>query len=439
MYMKIFSHIYKNLIFRIVSCLVILTGMVSCEDYLSWTKVKVNDVFIIYSIGYNNLSYYLKRDIDEVIANYSSIQGRDKEVIIFTHSKGKYGYATPNPPSLIRLSKNRKGEQLQDTLFTMPTHTVSASPETMNEVLSYVKDMYPEAKFSILFSSHGTGWTPTDYCNDPDKYEGTSSDSPWSMMRAAGTVPKEYWGVSENGMPAVKSFGIQNITTGSYYEMDICEMAASFPMKMETIIFDACFMGGVEVAYEFRNNADYIIASQTEIIADGMDYRTILSYIFAGIDKKQSLSDFCENYYNYYNRQYSVNQSATISLIDCSKLEALAEACKDVFNSQRSEIAALNPANIQKYYRAEYESIHRWFHDMGDIVLKSGLSQEQKEIFNNALNDCVIYKAATERFMDVIRINSHSGLSMYLPFEECAYLNNYYKTLGWNKATELVK
>ena len=76
---------------------------------------------------------------------------------------------------------------------------------------------------------------------------------------------------------------------------------------------------------------------------------------------------------------------------------------------------------------------------MGDIVLKSGLSQEQKEIFNNALNDCVIYKAATERFMDVIRINSHSGLSMYLPYKECAYLNNYYKTLEWNKATRLVK
>lgn len=436
--MKIFSHIYKSLIFSITSCLTILSA-VSCEDFASLLKTKVNDVFIIYSSGFNNLSYYLKTDIEEIIDSYSSIPGKDKEVIIFTHSKGNYGYASPNPPSLIRLSKNNKGGINQDTLFRMPANTISTSAETMTEVLSYVKEMYPEARFSILFSSHGTGWTPTGYCNDPEKYEGADGTSIFSMKRVSGRERKEYWGVSENGIPAVKSFGIQNITTNTYHEMDICEMADAFPMKMQTIIFDACFMGGIEVAYEFRNNAEYIIASQTEIIADGMDYRTMLSYIFADSDKKKSLSDFCENYYDYYNRQYSLNQSATISLIDCSQLDTLADVCRDIFNTQREEIANLDPDNVQKYYRGEYEDIHKWFHDMGDIVLQSGLSAEQQKRFEDSLNACVIYKAATERFMDVIRINNHSGFSMYLPFKECKYLNNYYKSLEWNMATQLIK
>ena len=56
-----------------------------------------------------------------------------------------------------------------------------------------------------------------------------------------------------------------------------------------------------------------------------------------------------------------------------------------------------------------------------------------------ALNDCVICKYATARFLDEFAIKTHSGLSMYLPDSDRYILNKYYKTLKWNQVTELVK
>jgi len=58
--------------------------------------------------------------------------------------------------------------------------------------------------------------------------------------------------------------------------------------------------------------------------------------------------------------------------------------------------------------------------------------------FHEALDNCVLYRAATEKFME-LAINEHCGLSMYLPYAGYDYLNTFYKTLEWNKATGLVQ
>jgi hypothetical protein len=237
----------------------------------------------------------------------------------------------------------------------------------------------------------------------------------------------------------VKSIGAETVS-GSNIEINITSLAESIPMKMDFIIFDACFMGGVAVAYELRNVCDKIVASQTEVIAEGMDYITMASYLMKG--SGPDLEGFCKNYYEYYNtHQQVLYRSATISLIDTRKLESLAEACKDVFESQRYEIAALEGKNIvQPYFQKSYSSLHGWFFDLESVIINSGASQEQQTRVKNALNQCVIYKAATETFFTTqIEIHHHCGLSMYLPYKNKAYLNNFYKSLEWNKATGLVK
>ena len=65
-------------------------------------------------------------------------------------------------------------------------------------------------------------------------------------------------------------------------------------MKMDFIIFDACFMGSVEVAYELRDVCDKIVASPTEVIAEGMDYITMASYLMKS--SGSDLEGFCRNY-----------------------------------------------------------------------------------------------------------------------------------------------
>ena len=59
--------------------------------------------------------------------------------------------------------------------------------------------------------------------------------------------------------------------------------------------------------------------------------------------------------------------------------------------------------------------------------------------FREALSSCVIYKAATPRFLS-IDINTFSGLSMFLPnADPTEALWDFYRGLSWNQATGLVK
>lgn len=52
--------------------------------------------------------------------------------------------------------------------------------------------------------------------------------------------------------------------------------------KLDCIGFDACFMGGMEIAYQVREYADYMIASEELEMARGWNYYSIISKLCAG-------------------------------------------------------------------------------------------------------------------------------------------------------------
>jgi hypothetical protein len=201
-------------------------------------------------------------------------------VLVFSHSTARYGnYSLNTSPVLTRFRKDADGSVIRDTLMVMRDSTISASAETLNEVLTFVHEKFPATGYGMLFTSHGTGWVPAGYASDPNKFDPQAGGSGniWSRQRRSSAIPTPYLELPQDGShPAVKSFGVHNITKSTAYEMEITDMAAAYPMKMDYIIFDACFMGGIEVAYEFRNVCDKMVFSQTEILADGMDADLVL-------------------------------------------------------------------------------------------------------------------------------------------------------------------
>ena len=127
--------------------------------------------------------------------------------------------------------------------------------------------------------------------------------------------------------------------------------------------------------------------------------------------------------------------SPTISMVDCRRLEPLAEICADLFHKYAMEIATLKPEKVQKYYRSK----DHWFYDLLDIVVQAGAAEDEIAALNDALDKCVLYCEATSEFMDSFEINTHSGFSMYLPSDGSGELDKYYRTLKWNMATGLVE
>lgn len=403
------------------------------------------NVFLVYSLGYNDLSTYLKDDIKDLLSS-PLMQNRRDVMLIFSHLANKHpgerypSFDEPTSPTLTKVYRSIDGDIVKDTLLVLPETEIAADQQTMNKILTYTKENFEAESYGVLFSSHGSGWAPEGYISDPSDYEYLPDDEDEliPILRQKKQDTPVYNMGKEEGID-VKSMGVHNLSLYETKELDINEIAAAFPFKTDYVIFDACYMGGIEVAYELRNVTDRLIFSQTEILGDGMDYKTMASYIYS--PQGPDLVGFCQRFFDYYNSQSGQYKSATISLIDCSKLEALAQTTKDLLSRYRSGLDALQTSrDVQKYFRSSYASKQQWYYDFGDIMEKCGLSDEDQATFNERLDEVVLYKAATPYFMSNIKIEHHSGLSMYLPlYQNRIYLNNFYKTLEWNKAVELVR
>ena len=72
-----------------------------------------------------------------------------------------------------------------------------------------------------------------------------------------------------------------------------------------------------------------------------------------------------------------------------------------------------------------------------DIAANAGASDFELDLLDATLDNCIIYKAATEEFLG-IKIERYFGLSMYLPGNGSPYLDSFYRDLAWDAATGLV-
>lgn len=382
-------------------------------------------VMILYSAGFNSLCAALEDDVNDMKSGYLPLVGSmSKAVLVYSRRLSETGRYTDRTPSyLIRLSSDGWGKVISDTLKTWPETDEAVSASTMTDVLETVKGLYPHASYGMVFSSHGSGWLPSGYYSTGKITAGTAG------LQAVPYIDPN----SDGSMPRVKSIGIDNITSRNTYEMEIETFAQALPMKFDYIIIDACLMGGIEVAYALKDKCDKLVFSQAEVLEDGLcDYTTLTQRVLKPV--VPDLYNLCEDSYRHYkNQDDPIYRSLTISMIDCTRLDGLAESCKSLFSKYRNQISLVNAANVQGYFRAR----KHWFYDLTDILRQSGVPEADMTDYNKAMSDCVLYNAATDTFIN-FDIRTHCGLSMYLPADGNSELDEFYKTLSWNKASGLV-
>lgn len=382
-------------------------------------------VMILYSAGFNSLCAALEDDVNDIKSGYLPLVGSmSKAVLVYSRRLSETGRYTDRTPSyLIRLSADGWGKVVSYTLKTWPATEEAVSASTMTDVLETVKGLYPHASYGMVFSSHGSGWLPSGYYSTGKITAGTAG------LQAVPYIDPN----SDGSMPRVKSIGIDNITSRNTYEMEIETFAQALPMKFDYIIIDACLMGCVEVAYALKDKCDKLVFSQAEVLEDGLcDYTTLTQRVLKPVEP--DLYNLCEDSYQHYkNQDDPIYRSLTISMIDCTRLDGLAESCKLLFSKYRNQISLVNAANVQGYFRAR----KHWFYDLTDILRQSGIPEADMAGYNKAMSDCVLYNAATDTFIN-FDIRTHCGLSMYLPADGNSELDEFYKTLSWNKASGLV-
>lgn len=408
-------------------------------------------VLIIYSNGYNSLSAYLYSDILELQTGWIPEKKSDRALVLISHlSKSSSDFSSQTSPALIRMYTDKKDNIILDTLAVYPSATNLGDAESLADILKEVQKRFPSEHYGMLLSSHASGWIPKGYYSSPEKYEnaynaGKGGKSQYSVPSPVtaysdGAVPyreKEVY----PGAPAVKSFSVTNRRDSSgqliSYEMTCQELAEAIPFHLDYLLIDACLMGGIEVAYDLKDVTDMIVFSQAEVLAEGFNYETLTTHVLES-DRNDVIAVADDYYQQYANKRDEYERSATISVVDTKKLDAVANACASIFSKYRTQIASLDPNEVQRFYR----SYHHWYYDLRDIVVKCGASQSDIDALDRALRNCVVYSGATEYFLKGeggFKVTSFSGFSMYLPCNGSRYLDDFYRTLAWNKATKLVE
>ncbi len=408
----------------ILLCIFLAAMLCGCTKESDRSSYPRKDfVMVYYCAGFNDLSSSIKGNLEVMKGGNLPVKDSKHKLLVYTHfSRTDSDFKTLTPSHLVELSKNY-GTLRADTLLTIDETRYATDPAVMREVLEKVQALYPDSHYGLVVSSHATGWLPAGKYSSGNVVQFTS-------RKHTNALPLYRYNDNPDE-PRVKTFGaeVKIIDEKKYsQEMSIQSMAAAIPMHLDYLLFDACLMGGIEVAYEFKDIADKVAFSPTEVLADGFDYSDISTLL----GDTPNIEGFCKLYFDHYDK---LGSHATISVTESAALPALSQICKTLFDKYRSGIAALNTySGVQPYFR----SGHHWFYDLQDVIAKAGASSEDMTLLQNALDACISYKAATPQFLG-IQINTYSGLSMYLPGAGDSGLDTFYKTLAWNKATNLVE
>lgn len=375
-------------------------------------------VLIYVGLGYNNLSGNLLKNFEDIQEGVLPGISSDRAIVAFCHNTAASGdYSTANPPQLIRILRGPDGKPVADTLKTYADMSLSSTKESLRQALQDIQERFPARSYGMLFSSHGSGWIPGGYVSDSEgssiRFHSQPGESPWPATKAVGN---QYQG------------SVKNVRW-----MEFGDFVDAIPMHLDYLILDACLMGTVEVAWELKDVCDYFVASATEILTDGMIYKTLSWDMLSGI--QADLRTYCQEYFDYYNNESGSRRSGTIVLVDCAKLDALAQAFAPIVAAHRDAMTACLSSTQRYYYPS---SPLRFYYDLRDFAANLGASSAELAQLDAALAAAIPYHAETPSFFD-LPLDRCCGLSVYIPDPRRTRLNAFYRTLGWNRAVGLVE
>lgn len=374
--------------------------------YMPWSGSTKKDPGL-YSFFLTNI-----QDIKSAIVNQGGLG--NKKLMIFISTKVDKG-------ALINV-QYKNGSCIDDTVAiydnTQPGLSLNTA-EWITTLLKRVKQEAPANHYSMIVGCHGMGWIPAK----PSTRINRPAASLFGLNQNAGKAgPPTRWLGGNAYQTNISDFdkGIEDSGIG----------------KFQYILFDDCNMTGIEVAYELRNATNHIIGSPTEIMAYGMPYKFLWSELSKVNPDYHSICTNFINFYSNYKYEGTPYPYGTISVIDCSQVEAMVDIMREINAS--TSLSTITESNIQSM-DGYTPSI---FYDMGDYVRK--LAQNEPLLlakFNSQLDRLVPEKRHTDAYytslrtagFNIIPILSYSGITISDPSTNQTVTNSlgsnhYYQT-----------
>lgn len=370
---------------------------------------KVSRTVLVYIMGDNSLTDrddLAEKDIDEMILGMEQVNASQYNLLVYVDK-------LRSTPVLYRIHKNKKGEVIKESIKEYEVEQISTDPSVFQEVLTCVYAEYPAESYGLVLWSHGEGWIP----------------SPLPIKKNTSTR----W----IGQDTTGGTTYLNIT-------DIASVLSSLP-HLEFILFDACFGQAIEVAYELRQYADYVIGSPTEIPGPGAPYNEVVPAMFKATNVGVEIGEaYYKPYVDIYTGALPTNDKWTggvsVSVVKCAALEELASITKQTLRSV--DLNILLNSNLYNYdKRSKYSSSFIGYYDMKQLMQ---LLSTDINAWTVAANNAIIYwKTTPKNYSGIIGTmfpipqETTCGVSHYIPMSASSSAAAAYRSTAWYTAAGL--
>lgn len=377
----------KTVIRLFIALSVILTG---CKDHEPQVAPPPTRTVVVYMAAENRLQYNAQQDLAEMQRAKEDIPAGSQVVVFVDDCKS---------PRIYRLTSS--GMTL---VKEYEEDFISTSAEEMTRVLDDIYTRFRADSYGLVLWSHGSGWIPgTDLRNAFDTFSfGTDNGSNSSHIDAGTEL---------------------SITT-------LAEVLGRFP-RQEFILFDCCLMQCIEVAYELKDIARYVIGSPAEIPAAGAPYDKIMPHLFARSFTPESLirtyhADYSGSYYG----------GVLLSAVVTSELPELARLTGELFTPLCNGRNELSTEDIQHYNAYCYVTGYApEYFDMNG-VMKRHLAESAYGRWYEQFDRAVVSRYASPRWItmldgfyltpEVKDLEAYGGVTIFVP-------QNKYERQKWNE------
>lgn len=347
----------------------------------------------------NSLLSDFRRTVEDMQTVVAQRSMKDERVMVFM--------ATSEREAVLFELKKQNGRCLTDTLRRYSDRPFT-SRQWLTSLFSEVMTLAPASRYGMVVGCHGLAWVPVQGQRNARKRLGSQE-----RIDEEDNLYKEER-IDKEGEPNdLMHFEVQGpVTTrfigGTYPETqiettDLADAMADAGFHTEYILFDACYMSSVEVAYELKDVTHYLIASPTEVLSYGFPYITMGKHLL-GTPNYKGIVDSFISFYSSYNLPYG-----TVAVTDCTQLDALAAIAQQI-NAADAEQLVPNGVQTMDGYSPTL------FYDLGHLMSLKDAGTVLTAAFAEQLEKTVPYKGHTGQYFTTLKdapvdIKHYSGLN----------------------------
>jgi hypothetical protein len=346
-------------------------------------SAKAKWTFMVYLAGDNNLSSAGDKDLTEMRSVGST---EAVNILAEFDNEGQQG------TNRYYIRKDGAGERREPL-----GETDSGDPNTLTSYIKWAAENYPAERYALILWNHGGGWEPSEIDRVARSVNSGGYNVREASERSSSPLGRTFFRTSIETIFSLPSSSERAICSddGSGHSLDTVELGAVLAQAVEDLGqpidilgMDACLMSNLEVAYQARPHARYMVASEESEPNDGWPYDTILGKLVSEPDlpTAELAAEIVSAYMkSYLDRGYK--DPVTQSAFDLARVGPVAESLDGLAGA----LSAHMPAAAMEIWAAQRASPRFWHNTLWDVTSFC------EELENNSASEQVRQAAAAVR------------------------------------------